>query len=484
MAIVIKTHLTKLDKILLFAGINAATIVFLTGVFLFDIFGKMWEIQFHFYMVIGILIYIAIIPFIGRSTIKSGKMPRVFLYILFLKIGIVTFLEALDFFLNTGSEPFFFPGYGDFKFIKVYCEHFLNGNLPVEEWYTLKNIYYPPGTGFLLVFLTFINPTQSTLLYRYYMVIFEVATFYLVFKISSLPKLKIPKKYRVNGVIYGFIALSTNAVVDWFGKYDAVIVFLTVLGIYLYLKEKLFTSTLILVFCALIKLYPAIWLFGLFLYHLKKKKYNKAFKLLFYSILFGSIILGLTFLIEGFVFFEYLINTLNLNIFQTYPIYSQNIWFFLRYLNIPFVNLIPYALLLISYLLFIIKYEGDINHRFFLKSLVITFLFFTWINTQYMHWVIPFICVDLLKSRKKTQWLAIFEYSSLVPELAFNFFIVSTYGVMTPLYIDPTTPPPLSFLIVRLLSLGLLFMAFFILLFPRRFNRFFKEDDEILASIA
>ncbi|HME54232.1 MAG TPA: hypothetical protein VKM55_18555 [Candidatus Lokiarchaeia archaeon] len=337
----------------------------------------------------------------------------------------------------------------------------------------MVNGYYPPGVAFIYMFLTTLNPAESEVLYRFYMLFFEAGTYYLIYIIAKLPKLHITEKLRTKGIIYAFFAPPFLTAVDFFGKYDALIVFLTLLGIYYYLTGRPNMSALIWTFCALAKLYTILWIFGVLIHHLKKRRYTEFIRYALVCFLTGSVILGIAAIFEGFRFFQMLLQ-FGFQIQGAYPLYIMNVWFFLVYIGLPGTNLIPYILLFVSFIYFVYKWKGELTPDFFMRVTAITLFFYPSVNSEYLQWVMPMICITMLDSPKKVQVLAALEIAAIFAEQSLNFYCIYT-GISIPIMLDPAVLPSLLPVIWRFLNLGLFLLILAILVVPERFSKYFPK---------
>jgi len=120
--------------------------------------------------------------------------------------------------------------------------------------------YYPPGVPLLYLLLTSINPAMNTLTYRWYILLFEAGVDYLIWKIASIPSLKISQTFREKGVFYAFFGVSMLTVLELFSKYDSVLLFISLVGVYFYLTDHYFAAGCILVFAGFVKIFPFVWM--------------------------------------------------------------------------------------------------------------------------------------------------------------------------------------------------------------------------------
>ncbi|MBD3186977.1 hypothetical protein GF325_09135, partial [Candidatus Bathyarchaeota archaeon] len=163
--------LSRLDKILMIFAINGSIITLFVGLGMLDILEKDEDAQFHFFLLVPMISWLFFIPFIGRTTEKQFPMWKLILIVLGIKAGVVFLLEFMNVIYSTDV---FFPGKGDFETLLIYAENFIQGEstsiiLPIGS----VEIYYPPGTGFIAIFLSIINPWENAAVYRIQILLFE-----------------------------------------------------------------------------------------------------------------------------------------------------------------------------------------------------------------------------------------------------------------------------------------------------------------------
>ncbi|MHA1684250.1 MAG: hypothetical protein ACTSUE_25155 [Promethearchaeota archaeon] len=464
--------LSKMDKLLMVFSFNATLLILLIGLFYFDMLDQDELVQFHFFLLLSPFVWTFFIPFIGKTSHKKYSITFVILVVLIIKIALITIFELIDF---INDSAFFFPGQGDFYSFFDYSHNFIRGETTfVDVNGELYEAYYPPGTGFIWVFFSLINPMKSTYLYRLQILVFEAGNNYLIYKISRIPKLKIKEKIGRAGMILSFYSASYISVVDFFSKYDCLVILLTLLGVYFYFKEQYYLSGAILTFTGLTKLYPFVWILGILLYHMKKKQWKPFKAMLISSIAAGGVILGTTVILEGFKFFEVILG-FDYQIHHIYALYALNTWYFLIYTGIPFVNLVPYGLLLISMVYYLVVKLEKIDLNFFIVSTAMILVFFPSVNSLYSHWYLPFILIGMLGGNiKKVKFIMFLEISAVMVELSFNAYAIYN-GLWSDVYLDPAIPPRIDFVVWRLVNLGIFQVELILLIFPRRFERFFTN---------
>jgi len=501
---------SKFDKIVLTIGIDAFLVYLVFGLTILGIADRarlgsaLYMVQFHFFLFSFGIAWLVAIPFIGK--LKTGNkinIPRVILYVLVVKMAIISLFEFIDytfkseFSISGGNFQPFFPGYFDFAFMRTYALNYLNGNPTIIynglEW---VDAYYPPGVAFIYLFLTALNPFQSGLMYRFYMLWFEAGTCYFIYKIACIPKLGIPESIRNKGVIYCFFTITYLAISDFFAKYDTFIIFLTMVGMYYYFKGNLYISSILWTFCALAKLYTIVWIMGVLVYHYKKSiEWDKTahvsifrrllmirdktqfFTMMRYvltCIITGTVILAVAWFFEGFKFFDVLF-AFKYQLHDTYGMHVINIWFFLQYTGIPGINIIPYALLFLTALYITGKWKGELTPEYFIRLTAITLLFYPAVNSFYIHWLMPMVCIDMLGSIKKVKILAVIEICAVYFEQTMNLYAVVN-GIPLPIILAPGEVPALGFLLLRLANLGLFFVVLIALIFPEKFDRYFPRE--------
>ena len=480
---------SKYEKIFFFGIIDIMLIFFVAGLFPLDItnasrFGTdYFLVDFYFYLCVAAFALFLMIPFIGKTQAeKSINIPRLILYILILKMCIIAITEFAD---NYIGYPVFFAGQFDFLYGYKYVHCFVTNNdfqCLVLVGNQLVFGYYPPGVAFIYLFLTAINPVESSLLYRFNMLFFEAGTYYLIYVIAKLPRLNLTERMRTKGVIYSFFAPSFIMAADFFGKYDTLIVFLTLLGIYFFLTDRPYLSAVLWTFCALAKLYTIIWIFGVLIHHLKKRRYHDFIRYSLVCFLTGLIILGIAALFEGFRFFQVLLQ-FGFQLQGVYPLYVMNVWFFLVYTGLPGINLIPYILMFGSFIYFMYRWKGELTPDFFMRLTAITLFFYPSVASEYLQWLMPMICITMLGSLKKVQVLAALEIAANFVDQTFNFYCIYN-GIAIPIVLSPTVLPSLLFVMWRFLTLGLFLLILAMLIIPERFSRYFPETEYVTISTA
>ncbi|MEX2681592.1 MAG: glycosyltransferase family 87 protein [Candidatus Sigynarchaeota archaeon] len=417
---------------------------------------------------------------------------------------VIAVLEALDAVYFPESR-FLFPGKYDFEYQYQYTYGFLTGNrVPaILPGGSKVYAYYPPGVAIIYLMLISINYGMNSLLYRWYILIFEAGVYYLIWKIANIPSLQISRSYREKGVIYAFFSVSFLSAIDFFGKYDIIMLFIVLLGVYFYLQERYFISGALIVFAGFIKIYPFVWIAGILMFHIKnailsafnlakkdpsKKgilpnviryifvKQRQLVKFLLGVVIFGGVILLISIIFEGTRLFELLFSFKFQIAEGAYAIYMMNFWFYLTYTRIPFINLVPYCLLLVSLIYYFIWRLKEIDIAFFIKTTAIVLIFYPAVNSVYINFIIPFICIGLLGSIKKVRVLALLEIAAMWVEQLFNTIFFYTGLLAGELMLSMETFPPAWFVVFRFINLGLFFAILIMLVLPERFERWFPIE--------
>lgn len=461
--------MTPIEKACVLVSVNASIILLFAGLFLIP-FSEPEE-AFHFIFFLAHLGWVACIPLVGRTGTAARNVPRFIFTVLAVKMACILVLELVDA-AWFPEKRWFFPGYYDFRFQYEYTLNTLRGD---TTWAFIPgggivDVYYPPGVLVAYIFLTFLNPMQSTLLYRWLMLLFEAGTVYLVWKIASIPRFAVQPEHRDAGVVYAFFAISVLSVLNVFGKYDTLLMFVCIAGSYCYFKGRYMESGALLAFAGFMKLYPFTWLLGMFILHARRRTFKDLLRLAGGAAIVGGAILGLSLGVEGTRLLD-LIFRLDFQIGEgAYAIYMMNVWFFIAYTGLPFSNLIPYALLACSLLYFFCKVNQDITPAFFLKTTAIVLFFYTAVNIAYFHFLIYFICIDMLGSVKKVRVMATLEIAAWLVELVFNL-ILAVNGLLNTFILRLDVLPPAWYVAFRLANLALFLTILVMIVFPRWFDR-------------
>lgn len=440
------------------------------------------QVFFFFYSFAAMFAWTTVIPLVGKARSGEQNIPRLIFITLAIKMGMILVFELVDFSFSAAflDTRMFFPGYADFRFQSLYAGNFLRGEptfFAVIPHQAPKLVYYPPGVALVYVFLLFINPAGNSLLYRWYLLFFEAGVFFMIWKIASIPKLNISPSYRVKGVVYAFFGANILSAIDVFGKYDIIVLFITLVSIYLVLKENYLLSGCFMVLAGFIKLYPMVWIAGILLFLLRKKQAKNACLFILGNGIVGSAILFLSIVQEGSRLFDLLLGFQFQLIEGAYAIYMMNFWFYLAYTGLPFMSAIPYACLGVALLYFFIRGTQQIDIAFFIKSTAIVLIFYTAVNSVYINFIFPFMCIGMLSSVKKMRVLALMEISCMVIENLFNTIIHSA-GLGDTLILSLSTFPPAWYLAFRFANLSIFMLMLVMLVLPERFTLLFPIEEE------
>ncbi len=498
-------NLTSGEKKFSIVALNVTIFVAILGIIVFSINES--EGAFHFYTFVATLAWTAAIPFIGKLRSERTNIPRLIFLVLLVKIGVIVAFEMLDL-LYFPEERYLFPGSADMEFQYLYAWNFLHrqvtsysvmaGHPPIE-------VYYPPGVALVYVFLSILNPMMNSLLYRVYILIFEAGTYYIIWKIANLRSLHISPSFREKGVIYAFFGINMLTAIDFFSKYDVILLFISLVGVYFYLENRYFTSGCLLVLAGFIKLYPFVWIFGIIVFHIKREissaknstikggsriaywasiiatalrslihRQSKILKFIAGVISVGCMILLLSIIFEGSRLFNLLFSFQFQIAEEAYPIYMMNFWFYLVYTGLPFMNLVPYILLFVSLLYFFVRGNKEIDISFFIKTTAIVLIFYTAVNSVYINFIFPFMCIGMMGSVKKIRVLALLEIAAMWVEQLYNAIHFNAgIGVFI---LELDTFPPAWCVAFRFVNLGLFMAILIILVLPERFERWFPIE--------
>ena len=486
--------LSSWEKKYMMAMINVTVVVFLIGTYILSteaITSKPLEervqIGFFFYSFIAMLAWTPFIPLIGKASTDERAIPKVLFINIGIKMALIVVFEMIDatFAANFANTRAFFPGFADFNFQFLYAGNFLEHRptlYAVIPGHASVEVYYPPGVAIVYVFLAFINPAKNALIYRWVIVSFETGVLYLIWKIASLPRLNVSPLYRVKGVVYASFGANILSAIDVFGKYDIILLFISLLAVYFYLEDKPFVSGAIMAFAGFVKLFPFIWMAGIAIFHLKRKQYKILLKYLAGGVMSGSAILLVSIMQEGTRLFDLLLGFRFQLIEGAYAIYMMNFWFYLAYTGLPFMNMIPYVLMGVSLLYFFVWSNKSIDVSFFIKTTAILLIFYTAVNSLYINFIFPFMCIGLLSSIKKIRVLACLEISCMLIEAVFNVIIYGS-GLGDTLILELDTYPPAWYLAFRFTNLGLFMLMLVMLVIPERFSRWFPLDPESFTML-
>ncbi len=257
-----------------------------------------------------------------------------------------------------------------------------------------NSFYYPPGCSLFFVFLYLVNPTQNPLLFRMQMLFFDLAVSWMILKIAQVKSLGMNANATTNALLfYTFSAIQTFIVI-LYQKFDMFVIFLSLVGIYYLLEKKWFRSTFILVFCGFFKVYAFLWLAGILLYLLKTRQWKPFKDFLMATIISGIVQVGIFSIIEGLVFFENLLRFgWHFTIWE--EAYNLNWSYYLKYMNIPFLNFLPPILIIVAFLYYVIFHVKHIDFKFFINSILILLLLYPSVNYHYIIWIIPLLGLNM-----------------------------------------------------------------------------------------
>lgn len=183
------------------------------------------------------------------------------------------------------------------------------GNLVIKGEYLYKNPYintWPPFFSIACVPIAVADNFNNYLIRFIWLVLTIVALFYstrlilcmtikkkLVFYPLKIPETDTKNISILNPVIFIPMLLSLRALLDNLGniQINVFILWMVVLSLYLFSKDKQFLSALIMAFAISIKVYPIF----IFLYFVVKREY----KLIFYTMLFTALFSFIPVLVFG-----------------------------------------------------------------------------------------------------------------------------------------------------------------------------------------
>lgn len=326
---------------------------------------------------------ILIYPYFGMYK-KDIHNPKKFIFAMFLVITIATIiLDRLDIFL--GKENFLFDWHYGHDYL-----YGVKNSLFTQE-------YNPFGSSWYFVFIYIINPNGSALIDRLVCNCWGVGIYYMVYKISTIKELGIDRNKLANAFIYISVSGIQILLLIVTQKHDFFEIFLSLIGIYFTLKKRWFLSAFILVYCGFFKIYAFFWIAGILIIFLKQKNWGTFIKYFLNTAISIIFFISLAFVIEG----DELIQTL-LSFkwqFLTEPLmYNLNWDFYLSFLNIPSLNILPSILIFGFFLFYAIKYAKKIDLNFFINSIALVLIFYSAVNFQYLIWIIPLIGLDFMNN--------------------------------------------------------------------------------------
>ncbi len=319
---------------------------------------------------------------------KAGslKNPLQFLIGAFVvKMGVTIILQLLG----------VFPGYANFDIDYDYGRKYFYGqimDLPGPEYQS--TFYYPPGCSLFFVFLYLINPVKSPLVFRMQMLFFDLATSWMILKITQIKSLGMNANSIMNALFFYTFSAIQAFIVILYQKFDIFVIFMSLVGIYYLLQKKWFRSAFILVFCGFFKIYTFLWLAGILVFLLKTKQWKPFKRFLISTLISGLVQVGIFSIIEGLAFFENLLRSgWHFTVWE--EAYNLNLSYYLKYLNVPFLNYLPPILIIIVFLYYVLFHVKEIDFKFFINSILILLILYPSVNYHYIIWIIPLIGLNM-----------------------------------------------------------------------------------------
>ncbi len=317
---------------------------------------------------------------------KAGSLRNPFQFLIgafVVKMGVTIILQLLG----------VFPGVFNFNTDYEYGKNYLYGQIMDQPGYD-SNFYYPPGCSLFFVFLYLINPAKSPLVFRMQMLFFDLVTSWMILKITQIKSLGMNVNSTMNALFFYTFSAIQAFIVILYQKFDIFAIFLSLVGIYYLLEKKWLRSAFFLVFCGFFKVYAFLWLAGILVYLLKTRQW-KPFKRFLISTLFAGLAqIGVYYLIEGLTFFKNLLSFgWHFTIWE--EAYNLNWSYYLKYLNIPFLNYLPPILIIVVFLNYVIFCVKEIDFKFFINSILILLLIYPSVNYHYIIWIIPLIGLNM-----------------------------------------------------------------------------------------
>ena len=334
--------------------------------------------------------WMLVYPFLGRIKSTLSKPIKFIIVAMLIQIGITIITDLLG----------FYPGKANFDTDYRYGEQYFNFlflNPERKEFLELypNSAYYPPGCSIFFVLLYIINPWESVLFYRIFMMFFKFGMYYVILKIFNLKKLNLKKNSMTNGLFYFTFSGIELFFLLFYQKFDFFMIFISMVGIYYLIKEKWLLASIFLVYTGFFKIYSFLWLGGVLLVFLKKRDFKRFKKLLFGLIISGTAFLGIFLIMEGFTFIKNLLEFgWHFTIWE--EVYNVNWSYFLKFLNIPFMNYLPPILIVIVFFIYIFKYAKQVDFALFINITIIILLFYPSISYHYLIWIIPLISVNFM----------------------------------------------------------------------------------------
>ncbi|MHA1700446.1 MAG: hypothetical protein ACTSWN_16530 [Promethearchaeota archaeon] len=310
---------------------------------------------------------------------------------------------------------------GDISAALTYAEHWLMHEDYLSPYGT--PYYLPPGSTLLAVAVLAINPSKSTLMFRLFFNFFEVGNVYMVYKIYLIQKNKIPFTYFKNGIYYYPFALLVIPIHVIYGKYDAAVIFITLVGIYFYFRKKFIPSAMCMVFAGFAKLYSFAWLLGMIIFQLKRKNFSHLRKTIT-GLTLGTILIYIpVYYFEGFRFFSILLGR-PMHFYDFNQLWTLNTWFFMVYLGIPGFKFWIYGTMGVCILYYFIFTLKKIDIYFFIRTTCIMLFFYPSSHVHYLIWILPLIYLDFFKSFRFVRILEALIFITYATEFIFNVVII------------------------------------------------------------
>jgi hypothetical protein len=286
-----------------------------------------------------------------------------------------------------------FPGINNFNTDYSYGKWYLDDQI-LNQPEAAPGFYYPPGCSLFFVFLYITNPAKDPLTYRMQMLFFDLGTSWMILKITQIKSLGMNANSTMNALFFYTFSAIQAFVVILYQKFDIFVIFLSLAGIYYLLEKKWFRSAFILVFCGFFKVYTFLWLAGILVYLLKTRQWKPFKEFLFSVIIAGVIQVGIFSIIEGLAFFENLLR-FGWHFTTWEEAYNLNWSYYLKYLNVPFMNFLPPILIIAAFMYYVIFHVKQIDFKFFINSILILLLLYPSVNYHYMIWIIPLVGLNM-----------------------------------------------------------------------------------------
>ncbi len=259
-------------------------------------------------------------------------------------------------------------------------------------WYCYNNWIY------------FLHP----IIWRLVNILIEIGIVYLLIVIFNNFIFKENKTNKNNfkiGLAFYTFSIFSIISISLYATFVAFPILLGLLGIYYYLKSKtdprsIYYSVFFFTLCALTAYFAAIWILGLFIVLLFRKKIKK---LIF---LIGEVIILFCIVSAPLIINAILINDISgyferlLWVFQAGGTGALNatVWT----LENQFLRILPavYAVVLAVYYVYK-NYEKDISIDFFIVILSIFLIFSPLLSPWFFLWILPLITINLIYSYRK-----------------------------------------------------------------------------------